>query len=712
MSKCLAFARPRPRQGYGWLLLSAALMAAGCATAPGPRGPGGTYHQWAAVEGQPWLEQPTGLSWARHPERAWQEELRGEPTAPGRPEVPRGWPEEARSDEELLAPFLACASTTDFLALQRGVDMPGVVRRLGDWSAVRLGALGPLVDARASEVLIRKRASFLLTSVADHGVYAQVFALFIAHTSFDDELHPLLRLLSGQKRLGQTLGHMEAVREELRRRGFKLSDYADRDERAGDVLRGLRSAARDALNSSPASQDSRFLGMWNKSRQLPPAYQQAVDELTAAAGREHYTPGSVALGGVDHLTFGVPLGFYHLVAGTGHGVQTLARGQYEQATRELAPAAVLVALYAGGKSARYLAEGRGPGARARLALPELRLEALKQVAWQLRERLGLEGLGELARYLRSSREAAVFVGAGGEPAAVALYEARGNVARAQAWLSEAKPERGGAPEPRPATGKALGGVASLVDEAAGYSAQVVEAKLRQAELEAPGPRLPADVALLEKLRATLDAPPPGVPEGYSLWSEYTTYRQRRLAELKQGKATEGPLRWVAYERMRGAFARGLAFERSMVKVLRADADLPVAQRQWLQGFNQPRIEVHVGVSKPPVPGTRFADVLVIEQQPPAGQSPRVETFSFKSRYLASFDEGGLAAQMVTDARAALDCYGGTLNILRRSLKQSTAVQRVRLVYEGGALLPGNPGVVREALNSVKQDVQGVEVLVQ
>ncbi len=413
------------------------MVAAGCATVHGPRGPGGTYHLLAG----------TDPSWQQDTKRAWQDEQRGAHTAPSRPQVPPGWPEDASGDEELLAPFLACASTTDFLALQRGVDMARVVERLGDWSAVRLGALGPLVDARASEVLIRKRASFLLTAVADHGVYAQVFALFIAHTSFDDELHRLLRLLAGQKQLKQTLGHMEAVREELRRRGFKLADYADRDEQAGDMLRGLRSAARDALNSSPASQDGRFLGMWNKSRQLPPAYQQAVDGLTAAAGREHYTPGSVALGGVDHLTFGVPLGFYHLVAGTGHGVQTLARGQYEQATRELAPAAVLVALYAGGKSARYLAEGRGPGARARLALPQLRLEALKQVAWQVRERLGLEGLAELARYLRGSREAAVFVGAGGEPAAVALYEARGNLARALAWLSEAKPERVGAPEP-------------------------------------------------------------------------------------------------------------------------------------------------------------------------------------------------------------------------------------------------------------------------
>jgi hypothetical protein len=254
-------------------------------------------------------------------------------------------------------------------------------------------------------------------------------------------------------------------------------------------------------------------------------------------------------------------------------------------------------------------------------------------------------------------------------------------------------------------------VASLVDEAAGYSAEVVEAKLRLAELEAPGPRLPADVALLEKLRSTLDAPPPGVPEGYALWSEYVTYRQRRLVELAQGKATQGPMRWVAYERMRGAFARGLAFERSMVEVLRADAALPLAQRRWLQGFHTPRIEVHVGVSKHGLPGIRFADVLIIEKQPPAGQSPRVETFSFKSRYLALLEGDALAAQMKMDARAALDFYGGPVDILRRSLKLHVEVQRVRLVYEGG-LMPENPGVLRTALNSVRQEVKGVEVLVQ
>jgi hypothetical protein len=258
----------------------------------------------------------------------------------------------------------------------------------------------------------------------------------------------------------------------------------------------------------------------------------------------------------------------------------------------------------------------------------------------------------------------------------------------------------------------LGGLASLVDEAAGHTPEVVQAKLAQAELEAPGPRLPADVALLRKLNATLEAPAPGVPEGYVLWSEYVSYRQRRLTELEQGRAVEGPLRWEGYEWMRGAFARGLAFERAMVSVLRADAALPLAQRRWLKDFVQPRIEVHVGVSKPGTPGIRFADVLVIEQQVSTGQPPRVETFSFKSRNLAPIERASLEAQVRVDARAALDYYGGTLDILRPSLKRRAQVQRVRLVYEGGALMPKNLGDLQRAVDLARREIKGVEVLVQ
>ncbi len=619
------------------------------------------------------------------------------------------------SSQEVLAPFLACASPSEFIELQRGVDMARLVTGLDDWSAVRLGALGPL--RAGADILNRKRAAFLVTATREYGAArAEIFALFLVHSAFDDDLREVLGLLAGDKHLGETLGRMGAIREALRQRGLNLSDHEDRPERLSDVARGLASAANEALSTSELRRGALAMKYSAQRGQLPPPYQQALDEVERAEMEAAFSPGSVALGSFDTLTFGVPVGFYNLAAGTSHGAYSLSRGWYEQATRELAPAALLVALYAGGKGVRYLSEARGTTGveweRGRLQGPEPHLKGLKEVVERLRERLDLDGIGALARYIQTSREAALFVGAGGEPAAVALYEARGNVAKAQAWFAEATSERTSPAASRAGAGSTLKGVASLVDETAGHTREVVETRLIQAELESPGPRLPGVVALLKEQHPSLSAPPPGVPEGAGLWREYVAYREKRLIELEQGKAAEGPLRWEAYEQMRGLFARGLAFERAMVSLLRADAALPQAQRRFLKDFNSPRIETSVGVTKAGKPGVRYADVLLIEEQPPPGQSPRVEILSFKSRDFRTLPVEPLTAQMVADASEALRYYGETLDIRRPTLKlrgKPVPVQRLRLVYDG-KLKPENINTMRDAVRRAEKAVRGVEVL--
>jgi hypothetical protein len=658
--------------------------------------------------------------------------------------VPAGWPDYSSWwDEELLAPFFQCASPGEFLALQGRVDMPRLVEALGDWSAVRLGALGPM-EAPAAAVLQRKRLSFLINASRLYGAYAQVLTLFLFDTAFDDEVGELLVLLARDKQLQQTVGKLEAVREALGRRGFQLSDYPEREEQLKDVVRGLGRAAGDVGATIPAGDGARGGGVYATRAHLPPPYQEAFDETERALTREHFAPGHVALGTFDTLTFGVPVGFYHLAVGMGHGVQALTQGQYEQATRELAPAGLLVGLYAGGKGVGALTESVGrAGAVRRGVAPrvlEVRLRALGEVAERLRQRLGEEGVGQLAVYLRAQREAAVLVGVGGERAALALHEARGNVARAQAWLSQARPEPPGPARPTAGGGKSPGGaawvaeeaggatpkragarsspgsLASLVDDSVGHSAEVVHARLARAELlEGPGARLPGDVAWLEQNRPALEAPPPGVHGGSALWREYVAYREGRLSELKAGERAPGPLRWEGYERLRGWFARGMAFERGMVAQLRADAALPRAQRVWLRDFVNPRIETCVGVAKQGQPGVRFADVLVIEQQPPTGQPPRVESFSFKSRDLRLLDQEAVAALMKADAKDALRYYGETLNIRRPVLEYlgpEVQIRRVRLIYEGGELKPKKPEALQTAMEEVRSTVKGVEVLVQ
>ncbi|WP_395830947.1 hypothetical protein [Archangium violaceum] len=632
-----------------------------------------------------------------------------------------GWPDFASGSEELLAPFLSCVSPAEFLALQQRVDMPRLLAALDDWRAVRLGAQGP-VREEAAGILNRKRTSFLLTAARRYGpLAAEVLAVFLADTAHDEDLREILFLLARDKQLARTLAQLPSFQAALENRGLQPMARADRDFQWSDLGRGLAQAGEDALSASPLSADAPAFNFSAIRGQLPPEYQQALREAESKWRDRHFSAGHVALGISDHLTFGVPLGFYGLLAGTGHGAYALSQGEYEQATRELAPAVVLVSLYAGGKGARYLSEARGatgvgtqPGSGPREVEPRVR--SLRELARLLEAKLGVNGLRELARDIRTSREAGRFVAVGGMDAALALREARGDVARAQALLSRARPGATGSSTARGGTQKGPGSLASLVDEGAGLTQEVVEARLALVELEVRGPRLPRDVAVLEKQRPSVDSPPPGA-EGTPRWGEYVAYYDKRLGELKQGTAVEGPLRWAPYELMRGLFARGLAFERFMVALLEADARLPRAQRRFLGALLEPRILKYVGV-KEPESGLCYVDVLVIETGELSGRPPLIETFSFKSRNLSGLKEDALTAQMTADAAEALRKYGGTLDIRRDSLQpllpggSEVPVSRVRLLYEGGELKPKDVRVLKRAVEATEDAVPGVEVVFQ
>ncbi|HEX5749877.1 MAG TPA: hypothetical protein VFZ09_26840 [Archangium sp.] len=664
-----------------------------------------------------------------------------EPPSCGGQAVPPGWPDFSSSPEELLAPFLTCSSPGEVLALQQRVDMPRLLEALDDWSAVRLGALGPPREDIA-RLLNDKRTALLVKAPEAHGrLNAQVLAVFTVDSSHDDDLREMLFLLARDKRLEETLALLPAFQAALEKRGLKPTARVDRDSEFADLGRGVLRFGADALSSTSMNDAGRELAFFPIRGQLPPEYQEAL----ARARRElveHASADTLALSAFDELTFGVPLGGYHFVATSLHGVESLWRGEWEQGMREATPALVL-ALLGGYKGVRSLATGEGAaGVRSRLRTgvdaADARLRALRETARQLQGVMNLQGLRDLAGYIRASREAGRFVAAGGADAALALHEARGNVARARPLMSKARPGASGSPPSksgagagkaaaaadeaaRPSATKAgaaerQGTLASLVDEGVGHTLPVVEAKLAVAELEATGPRLPRDLRVLEQHRPFLDAPPPEA-RGNPRWREYVEYYNERFKEVESGTAAEGPLKWKGYEQLRGWFARGLAFERDMVRLLKADAEKPRAQRSLLGDFDKPRIETQVGVWKPGS-GLRFADVLVIEEGALGPGPRRVETFSFKSRDLAGLRGPALETQLAADAREALQKYGEKLDIRRDSLRSllprggEVEVPRVRLVYEGGDLKPLNADRLRAAVTATKDAVPGVEVLFQ
>ncbi|MFY0523084.1 hypothetical protein ACN28I_07780 [Archangium gephyra] len=642
-----------------------------------------------------------------------------EPPSCGGQAVPAGWPDFAAGDSEaLLVPFFTCTAPAEYVALQERVDMPRLVGTLTDWDAVRLGSLGPLREDAAG-LFNRKRLAFLLHATGTYGVaHAEVFVRFLLDSSYDDELRELLFWLARDKRLETTLGLMPRAKAELEARGLKLSARPDRDFLPGDLLRGAGRSVSDLLTHE--QEKNAWHTHYSRQRgQLPPSYQEDLDEVEREAARQHYSAGNVVMGSVDHVTFGVPLGFYYLAAGTGHGLYSLSQGEYEQAMRELTPVALLATLYVGGKGARALYEVRGGGAGLQRGLETVRVRVslLAERTWELQARLGagVEGMRELARYIQARREAGRFVAVGGVDAALALYEARGNVAKARPLMSKARPGASGSPPVKTGAGagageataatddaarpspkqapvaEGQGTLASLVDDGVGHTREVVEAKLAAAELEATGPRLPKDAKVLKQHRPALEAPP-AEAQGNPRWLEYVEYYNKRFKEVESGTAAEGPLKWAPYEQLRGWFARGLAFERDMVRLLRDDAQKPRLQRSFLGDFDKPRLETQVGVRKPGS-GLRYADVLVIEEGGLGGQPRRVETFSFKSRDLSGMNYEALKAQIIADAREALSKYGERLSIRRTSLQSplheggEVPVQRTRLVYEGGSSSP-------------------------
>ncbi|QRO02641.1 hypothetical protein JRI60_23380 [Archangium violaceum] len=651
-----------------------------------------------------------------------------EPPSCGGQAVPPGWPDFSSSDKEaLLAPFLTCTSPAEYVALQERVDMPRLVESLTDWDAVRLGSLGP-VREDAAGILNRKRLSFLLHATDKYGVaHAEVFIRVLLDSAHDDELREILFWLARNKRLETTLGLMPRARAELEARSLKLSARPDRDFQPGDLLRGAGRAVTDLLTHEQ-EKNAWYTHYTRQRSQLPPSYQQDLDEVERKAAKQHYSASNVVLGSVDHLTFGVPLGFYYLGAGTGHGLYSLSQGEYEQAIRELTPVALLATLYVGGKGVRTLYEARGGGAGLQRGLETVRVPVslLAEKTRELQARLGagVEGLRELARYIQARREAGRFVALGGMDAALALYEARGDVAKARPLMSKARPgataaaaDEAARPFPMKVSAtERQSTLASLVDEGVGHTPSVVEAKLAAVEVEATGPRLPKDAKVLKQHQPSIDAAPPEA-RGNPRWREYVDYYEKRLNEVEKGTAAEGPLKWAPYERMRAWFARGMAFERDMVKLLKADSEKPRAQRSFLGDFDKPRIETQVGVRKPG-PGLRYVDVLVIEEGELGGQPRRVETFSFKSRDLSQLGDRALESQMKADASEALRHYGETLDIRRNSIQSilpegsEVQVVKVRLIYEGGNLKPTNANYLDAAVNATESSVPGVEVSFQ
>src|ERR1044072_7912409 len=89
-------------------------------------------------------------------------------------------------------------------------------------------------------------------------------------------------------------------------------------------------------------------------------------------------------------------------------------------------------------------------------------------------------------------------------------------------------------------------------------------------------------------------------------------------------------------------------------------------------------------------------------------SEKMGKVEFKGRDLVLLEDDVLAGQMKADASEGPRDYGGTVNIRRRVLclfDKQVPVQRVRLIYESGALKPEDVNTLNAAVRKAQGKVK-------
>jgi hypothetical protein len=360
------------------------------------------------------------------------------------------------------------AEPAERIAIERLLPMPALIEKLSAWEATRLGTLGPVPDGQ--ELLNRKRVAYFKQVLDDYPPsYAQVFLLYALQAACLDEASEIVAELANARRLSK-LRALPAVAQRLTSLGVDLSVFQEPSEPWARVLRGAgRSLSRFAKDDRPGKYGS-------QKAELPTEYAEALSEVEVADAIEMLSPGNVAMGGFDEVTFGLPHGVVDLGRSTVGGVRDLAHGEYEQAGEQLAGAGVIVLTHLGIKAWNVVRGGtkagptatptpKQPKAPAPDQAPGLRgsegpgqftlanfegpitaeeaklgaifcLNAEAQAALgRILSRIGRGGLEKVATLVNANSRVALFVAEHGEAGLYALLEADGEMSAARAKLA-------------------------------------------------------------------------------------------------------------------------------------------------------------------------------------------------------------------------------------------------------------------------------------
>ncbi len=215
----------------------------------------------------------------------------------------------ALASREIVKVFKSSATQKEFLDIQKSLDMAAVLDFLGDWDAIQVGAIGPLISG--AERLNEIRANYIVEAANDYSIpNAMVFTMFIFNTMYTDDMRSVLQKLAANKRIGSIISKMDPVLAIIKQRGLNIEDYKDPSESAYYFGRGVATSVKNLLRSSEISKEGVASRYFGERGTLPAEYQKVLTQIEQAQLEEATKPLNVILGTADYLTFGIPGSVY------------------------------------------------------------------------------------------------------------------------------------------------------------------------------------------------------------------------------------------------------------------------------------------------------------------------------------------------------------------------------------------------------------------
>ena len=376
--------------------------------------------------------------------------------------------------------------------VQQHVDMTAVLHRMNDWHAVRLGVITPMSNAAAQQHLNRKRAAYIARTIKEFGpANADVLIAYMWQGVLGYDA-------------AEIFGHLARVRMLTKFRALPMMSQVLTAQGTDDITMAepeehpwalVKSMVPNPLTMLQKHREKQWgnADLKAQNRDLPPAFQDALMEVTNAQVEASLAPRTVARALFDDMTFGLPGGVADVATGTASAGYHAIQGEYSVAGEELQGVMMILLSVIGVKAYRRIAgavggaaghaPGNGASERTRGAGPPAKqlpagtdasatagasatsgvateaaattgaaaeaatvVEITEQAALiskRLHARFDGAQLQTVADLLQNDPAANVFARQHGEAGIAALAETKGNVAQAKELVSTRATTRGG-----------------------------------------------------------------------------------------------------------------------------------------------------------------------------------------------------------------------------------------------------------------------------